>query len=83
MAASSAYQTAHLAPAGDITGSERFRVAGLLYAVQEQIKQGDTAANAVTRVLSQPRAYKILFDARRRNGNVAAIVTDFEAISSL
>lgn len=83
MAASSAYQTTHLTPGGTITTTDRYRVAGLLYAVQEQIRQGETAANAVTRVLSQSRSYKILFDARRKNANTATIVTDFEAINSL
>lgn len=83
MAASSVYQTTHLSPGGTITNADRFHVAGLLYQVQDLIRNGMAAATAVTAVLSQPRAYRRLFDARRRNGNVAAIVTDFEAISSL
>ena len=84
MPSSSSFQSTYLTPGAPnaILGPDRFRVAGALYRLQEQLRMGASAANAQSRV-NAGRTVTHLQRAQSKTPAGATMVTDFAAIDSL
>jgi hypothetical protein len=84
MPSSTSFQSTYLTPgaANAIIGPERFRVAGALYRLQEQLRTGATAVAAQARV-NAGRTVGELDRARSKTPAGNTMVTDFAAIDSV
>lgn len=84
MAASSVFQSSYVTPGGanTISGGDRYRVAGALYRLQEQLRTGATPAAAQARV-NQGRTTRTLALAASKTPAGQTMVSDFAAIDSL
>lgn len=81
---STVYQATYLSvPNGALKGQERFGVASALYALQEYLRGGTSAATAVQRVTGQERHMDSLLAGVRAAGMNNAVLTDFQGITGL
>jgi hypothetical protein len=86
MASSASFQSTYLTPGAPnaIQGPDRFKVAGALYRLQEQLRMGATSGAAQARVYSgQTRTPKHLIAAQGKTPAGATMTADFQAIDSL
>ena len=86
MPTSASFQSTYLTPGAPnaIVGPERFRVAGALYRLQEQLRMGATGAQAQAQVYTAERRRRDDIDkARGKTPAGGTLVTDFQAVDSL